>query len=263
MKQKINVKLIVSYDGTDYYGFQQQEGIKTVAGELFSAIQKITGESTEIICAGRTDKGVHAEGQVINFLTAQGKMQEYNWKRAINSILPKSIRITHAEFVPEKFSARFDAKAREYHYRIINTRFPDALQLRYAARCHFPLNAEKLNEYCRFLIGEYDFTSFCSSQDSSKTKIRRIFWLNAEKKQEIVTFRIVGSAFLHNMVRIIVGTILELYKKNISPSEIEKIREGKNRQLAKDTIEPCGLILKKVFYEEKEIPKLTLPNIIC
>lgn len=251
----MNVKLTLSYDGTDFYGFQAQNGLPTVAGEIENALYKIIGEVPEIICAGRTDKGVHADGQVINFHTKLDKLKEYNWLRALNSILPRTIRITHCEFMSDEWSARFDAKAREYHYFLVNQRFPDARRMRFASFCYYDLNVDMLNQYCKYLVGEYDFTSFCAADDPSRTKIRRIYKLDTKRDGDLVTVCVVGSAFLHNMVRIITGTLLELYRKGEQPARMKEILDGKKRQLARDTIEPNGLVLKKVYYDEKDIPQ--------
>jgi len=251
----VNVKLTLSYDGTDFYGFQAQDGLPTVAGEIEKALQKILGEVPEIVCAGRTDKGVHADGQVINFHTSLDKMKEYNWLRALNSILPRSVRITHCEFMPEEWSARFDAKAREYHYFLVNQRFPDARRMRFASFCYYDLDVELLNQYCKYLVGEHDLTSFSAADDPSRTKIRQIYKLDTMRDGDLVTLRVIGSAFLHNMVRIITGTLLTLYRKGEPPIRMKEILDGQNRQLARDTIEPNGLVFKRVYYDEKEIPQ--------
>jgi tRNA pseudouridine38-40 synthase len=251
----MNVKLTLSYDGTDFYGFQAQENLPTVAGEIEKALQKILGEIPEIVCAGRTDKGVHADGQVINFHTSLDKMKEYNWLRALNSILPRSVRITQCEFMPDEWSARFDAKAREYHYHLVNQRFPDARRMRFASFCYYDLDVELLNQYCQYLVGEHDFTSFCAADDPSRTKIRQIYKLDTMRNDDLVTLRVIGSAFLHNMVRIITGTLLTLYRKGEPPIRMKQILDGQNRQLTRDTIEPHGLVFKKVYYDEKEIPQ--------
>ncbi len=257
MNSKVNIKLTVSYDGTNYCGFQAQENaVETVGGHIKSAVKKITGEDIELICSGRTDKGVHALGQVVNFLTEQHNMNEYNWLRAINSILPKDIRVTHSEKVDLEFSARFSTEAREYRYHIINERFPDALRFRYATYCYFPLDVELLNEYCHYLEGTHDFTSFCSAQDASLSKVRQIYHLSASRSGDMVTFRIVGSAFLHNMVRIIVGTILELARRGLPPERMGEILEGKDRGLAGKTIDPAGLTFQKVYYDKSEVEAL-------
>lgn len=244
-----NVKMVVSYDGTDFHGFQaQKSGIPTIGGELEKAVNLLSDNNVEIVCAGRTDKGVHAEGQVINFLTSRVTIKEHNWIRAVNSSLPPAIRITDCEFVNDEFSARFDAKAREYWYHISNVYFPDALTARFSTHVREPLDIELLNKYCGQFVGEYDFTSFCSTLDSSSTKVRRIESFTAEKCSDLVILKIKGSAFLHNMVRIITGTVLTLHKQGKKPEIIKDIIEAKDRTLAGNTMPPTGLVFKKVYY---------------
>ncbi len=249
-----NVKLIVSYDGTDYFGFQaQQSDVPTIAGELIQSISRIANHPVEIVCAGRTDKGVHAEGQVVNFMTSQPNLKEHNWVRALNSSLPLSIRVTHCEFVSESFSSRFDAVAREYWYSIINTRFPDAIQSRFATHIREHLDTDKLNEYCAEFIGEHDFTAFCSSMDASRVKRRLIYSYKAERHGNLIILKIKGSGFLHNMVRILTGTLVGLHKKEAPASVIQEIILSKDRVKAGKTLPPTGLIFKKAYYNTEEI----------
>lgn len=246
----VNVKLTLSYDGTDYHGFQEQENAVTVAGELTRAIRETTGENIKLICAGRTDSGVHAEGQVVNFLTSQERLKEYNWLKAINSKLPYDIRVSSCSFMPETFSSRFDATAREYWYHILNTAIPSALETRYTTHIYYPLDIKRLNEYCSKLVGIHDFTSFCSTMDGSECKIREIYSLSVEKCGEMVIMKIKGSSFLHNMVRVIVGTLLDLHRKSAPAETMTKILELKDRKYSGRTMPPNGLVFKKVYYDK-------------
>lgn len=243
----VNVKLCLSYDGTDFVGFQSQKDQSTIEDELKKALYKITGK-IKIYYAGRTDAGVHAQMQVINFFTDRVNMNEFNWIMAFNSILPKTIRIQVCEFVDENFHARKSVKKREYWYYVINSPFISALQIRYAS--HFPreMDVKLLQDYTNVFIGEHDFTSFCSTKDINHSKIRRIESFVIDKKNDMVIFKIIGNAFLQHMVRTMIGTILELHKKKISPKELVKILEGKNRKLAGQTYCARGLVLKKIYY---------------
>lgn len=247
----INVLLIISYDGTEYHGFQEQlSGVPTIGGFVRKAIEKIAGHEIDLVCAGRTDKGVHAEAQVLNFITSREVLKKINWIRGINSSLPKSIRVIACDFVPLNFSARFNAKSREYWYYINNAPFPHALSLRYASHMWQELNLKQLNKYCQEFVGEHDFSAFCSTLDQSTTKIRRIFSFFVEKSDEMLIFKIRGSAFLHNMVRILVGTVIDLHRKNAPISQVQEIILSKSRTQAGTTMPPEGLLFKNVLYED-------------
>lgn len=247
----MNIKLTLSYDGTNYSGFQSQKNENGIEDFLKKTIcQILKADKISVICAGRTDAGVHAEGQVVNF-HATNNMKETNWVLALNSLLPRDIRINNCEFVPDSFNSRRTAYAREYWYQIVNDKTISALYQRYYTHIYWgDLDTEKLNEYSKYLIGEYDFTSFCSSGDQNKTKIRRVERIDFTRNGNLVICKIIGNAFLQNMVRIMVGTILDLYKENRSPETIKEILELKERKVAGVTYPPKGLVLKKVYYKE-------------
>ncbi|MCG8568643.1 MAG: tRNA pseudouridine(38-40) synthase TruA [Spirochaetes bacterium] len=244
-----NIKLILSYDGTDFAGFQSQVDQRTIEDELKLAIRKIEKkDKVTIYCAGRTDTGVHAEEQVINFYTEQQNMEPFNWIMAMNSLLPHDIRVIQCELVANEFNARRSAIKREYWYHLYNGPFISALQYRYAA--HYPkiLSLDKLQQYIPYFIGEHDFTSFCASTDSSFSKVRRIESFFIEKKNDQFIFKITGNAFLHHMIRTIIGTILNMVKNDEDPAKIEKLIKVKDRNQAGPTYYACGLVLKRVYY---------------
>lgn len=243
-----NLKLSLSYDGTMYCGFQEQQNAVTVAGHLRNSIEKIEEHKVDIVCAGRTDTGVHAEEQVVNFITSKDMIKEHNWVLAINSKLPMDIRVLSAEYVPDNFSSRFDAKGREYWYHICNSKFISALKTRYYHHYYRPLDVEELNKYAQYLVGEHDFTALCSIQDKSRTKIRRIDFINCERFGDDIIIKIRGSGFLHNMVRVTVGTLIALHNKRAPYERMGEILQGKDRSKAGITMPPNGLVFKKVFY---------------
>ena len=245
-----NVKLILSYDGTDYCGFQSQTNGNTIEDNLKKAISQITSSKISIYCAGRTDSGVHAEGQVVNFYTDKKNMSEKNWVNALNSILPMNIRILKAEFVDDNFHARRSALYREYWYKITNAPVISALNNRYSILYKYPLNIELLQEYCNILVGEHDFTSFCALSDMSKSKVRYIHSINIERNGFIIYIKIIGNAFLQHMIRTILGTILKLHRFEMPCSEMKKILEGKNRRLAGPTFAAKGLTFQTVYYTQ-------------
>ncbi len=244
-----NIKLTLSYDGTNYNGYQSQENGNTIEDNLKKAIFKIISKKIKLYCAGRTDTGVHAEAQVVNFMTDKGNMNEENWLLAMNSILPFDIRIIKCEFVDKDFNARRSAFFREYWYKIINSITISALDNRYCAHYIHQLNIDLLQEYCNVLIGKHDFTSFSALSDTNKTKIRYMHSIKVEKKDDLITVKIIGNAFLHKMIRTIVGTILKLHRFEMPVSEMKKILINKNRRSAGPTFTPRGLIFKKIYYK--------------
>ena len=247
-----NVKLVLSYDGTDYFGFQTQASGNTIADKLIKAIEKINGYKTEIRCAGRTDTGVHAEGQVVNFFTVNTGMDEDNWLQALNSLLPYDIRVLNCELVDENFDARNSAFYREYWYHIINSNSISALSNRYAIHYKYPMNIELLKSYCPVMLGEQNFTSFSAITDQSLSKKRFVHKAEIEKKSDLVIIKIIANAFLHKMIRTVVGTFLNLQRENAPALELKKIIEAKDRNMAGPTFSSKGLVLKKVYYEKIE-----------
>ncbi len=256
-----NIKLILSYDGTNYNGFQSQRNNSTIEEKIRHCLKVITAENISIYCAGRTDSGVHAQGQVINFYTDKFNMNEDNWLNALNTLLPWDIRVLSCNFVDINFHARKNCLAREYIYLIINSNVISALENRFSVRYKYPLDIKILQKYCNELVGEYDFSSFCSALDKNKSKVKKIFLIKLEKMNDLITIRIIGNAFLHHMVRIIIGTILKLNKFSMPQEEIKKILLSKKRYLAGSTFAARGLIFQKAYYEKEELKKEISRNI--
>lgn len=245
-----NIKLTLSYDGTNYNGYQSQLNGITIEDNLKDAITKITSKKIKLYCAGRTDAGVHAEGQVVNFTTDKVNMNEENWLLALNSILPHDIRILKCEFVSKDFHARKSAFYREYWYYIINDITISALKNRYSVLYINPLKIDLLQEYCNVLIGEHDFTSFTALKDRSKSKIRFIHSIKVEKENNLIIIKFIANSFLHKMIRNIIGTLIKLHRFEKPSSELVKILGKKDRRIAGPTFSPRGLIFKKVYYKE-------------
>jgi tRNA pseudouridine38-40 synthase len=250
-----NIKLVLSYDGTNYQGFQSQKNNKTIEEVLIKSISKITKKDTIIYYAGRTDTGVHAEGQVINFYTDKTNMEENNWFFALNAILPKDIRVIDCKFVDINFNSRKNCIAREYWYYIVNSNIISAMQTRYMVLYPYKIDIDLMQRYCKELIGKKDFSSFSSSLDESKSKCRNIYMAKFEKVDDIVIFKIIGNAFLHHMIRTIIGTFLMLNKDSKPPSELKRIIESKDRNLAGINFAAKGLVFKKAFYDKEELKK--------
>jgi tRNA pseudouridine38-40 synthase len=248
-----NIKLVISYDGTRYHGYQSQVCGNTIEDKLKKAICTITGSDTVIYCAGRTDSGVHARGQVVNFHTERVGLDKKNWLYALNSKLPHDIRVMQVSFEPVDFHARHSALFREYTYTIVNGDSISALDSRFALYYRYPLDETLLQEYADHLIGVHDFSSFCSSSDNSSSRIRRMRSIRVTRTGNTITIDITANAFLHNMIRIIAGTLLELYKNEEPPEAMKRVLDARDRLEAGPTIAARGLVFKRVYYDIEEL----------
>jgi len=240
-----NIKLTLEYDGTHFCGWQLQPSDRTVQGELKQAIKQITGEETNIIGSGRTDSGVHAKEQVANFLT-NTRLEPKQIKTALNGILPKDVRILAAETVADNFNARFDAIKREYHYTI--STYDSAIGRQYFWYCRYNLDVPKMRQAAQYLLGLHDFKSFCQSGSDVNHYICSVEYLDWQEKDHFIMLKIISNRFLHNMVRIIVGTLIHVGRGKIEPIYIQKILDKKDRAYAGQTVPAKGLCLIKVYY---------------
>ncbi|KZN96932.1 MAG: tRNA pseudouridine(38-40) synthase TruA [Bacillaceae bacterium] len=245
----MRIKCTVSYDGSGFSGYQRQPGLRTVQGEIEEALMKIhKGERIKITASGRTDVGVHAVGQVFHFDTSL-KIPMEKWPIALNTLLPQDISIQNAELADQDFHARFSAKKKEYRYRLYRSFQRDVFRRHYAYHFPNPLNIETIRTASRFIIGTHDFTSFCSSKTETENKVRTIYEADIWEEGDEITFRFVGSGFLYNMVRILVGTLIEVGEGKRKPEEIKQIIAAKDRSRAGKTVSGCGLYLWKVYYD--------------
>lgn len=242
-------KGIIAYDGTGFSGYQIQPNKRTVQSELEAALSKMhKGIEVKVSASGRTDAGVHAKGQVIHF-DSPLQIPEERWAVALNSLLPEDISILSIEKVNAMFHARYDAVGKEYRYRLYLSGKKDPFQRHFAYQYPYPLNIEAMKQASRFLIGKpHDFTSFCSAKTEVEDKIRMIHMIEFLTEEEFLTIRFVGNGFLYNMVRILVGTLLEVGSGERSPKEIPMILEKKDRSAAGRTAPAHGLYLWEVFY---------------
>lgn len=242
-----NIKVVVSYDGTDYFGFQYQPGVATVQAELERVLGLITKEKVTVYGSGRTDAGVHAEGQVINFRT-EARIPIDKLCIAMNSLLPPSISAVEASEVDADFHARYSARSRLYVYDILNRDTPKALEARYSWHVRRPLNVEAMNEAAKALVGVHDFTSFaCADRDEGST-VRDMMSVEVQRCGEHVIISMRANAFLRSMARIIVGTLVEVGLGIRPVSDIKTILQARDRRLAGKTAPPHGLRLKEVEY---------------
>lgn len=244
-----NIKLIIEYDGKDFNGWQKQPNKLNIQGTIEKAIEQITGEKVDLMASGRTDRGVHAFGQVANFKT-NSTIPIDKFPIAINSNLKKSILIKSAEEVDEKFHSRLTCKKKTYRYVINNSRYGTAIYRNLETHIPMKLNIEKMQKAVKYFEGEHDFKAFKASGTSSKSSVRIIYKLEVkEVGNNRIWIEVTGNGFLYNMVRIISGTLVDVGTEKIQPEDIKKIIESKDRNLAGKTLPPNGLYLVNVKYE--------------
>lgn len=242
-----NVKVVVEYDGTDYFGFQFQPGVPTIQGELEKVLSKIVKEKVTVYGSGRTDTGVHAAGQVINFHTV-GAIPIDRVCIAMNSLLPRDIAAQEATEVGDEFHARYSARSRLYRYDILNRDVKSALMGRYCWHVNRPLDVEAMSQAASCLVGVHDFSSFECSGSETETSVRNMICIDIRRLGERVVIELRANAFLRLMVRVIVGTLVEVGLGERSGSEIREILEAQDRRLAGKTAPPQGLCLVEVEY---------------
>ena len=247
-----NIKLIVEYEGTNYLGWQKQQGLATVQGELEKALKIATGEEVQLIGSGRTDKRVHALGQVANFHTGSNIPGD-KYKLLMEFLLPGDISIVDSQEVDLKFHSRFDATRKRYKYNVYNGKLPRAIYRNFSYHVSADLNIENMIEASKHFIGSHDFNAFKVSKGKKINTNRRINYINIEKKTDLIQFTIEGNSFLHNMVRIIVGTLIYVGNGRIDKDEIPKIIKDRKRENAGITAPAQGLFLEKVYYDKKHI----------
>jgi tRNA pseudouridine38-40 synthase len=240
-------RAVVEYDGTDFCGMQFQPLERTVAGELERALSVIFAEPVKISAAGRTDAGVHARGQVISF-RSEREFPDGRLALALNGNLPADVSVRYAERAPEGFSARFDAQERVYEYRILNRPLPSAFERRFAHHVHRPFDLDLARTAARDLLGQHDFVAFCGLRPERGETIRTVHEIVLERSGNLIRLRIAGRGFLHRMVRITVGTLVEIATGRRPPNDIPAILASKDRRRAGYTAPPQGLCLVAVRY---------------
>jgi len=231
----------LEYQGTRYLGFQKQKNTKkTIQSQIESALSKVANHKITTICSGRTDSGVHATNQIIHF-DSKSKRSTDSWIRGANTYLPNDIAVKNIFKVENNLHARFDAKYRTYIYLIKNSLQKPAIEANNSLWIRANLNIKKMNAACKHLLGEQDFSSFRSTNCQSKTAIRNIYSAIFIQKKEYILFQIKGNAFLQNMIRILVGTLIEVGKNNLTITKFKNIIKAKNRKKACKTVSPNGL----------------------
>lgn len=245
----MRIALGIEYNGHGYYGWQGQQGLPTIQGHLEEALSKVANESVYLFCAGRTDANVHATGQVVHFDT-HAKRHIDAWIWGTNSHLPASIVVKWAKHVDYSFHARFTATARRYRYIIYNHPIRPAILTHRVTWHYYPLDIEKMRVAGQYLIGEQDFSSFRSSQCNSKTPMRNVTEFSVMRQGDYVIFDIQANAFLHHMVRNIVGSMVKIGSGIQPPEWMGEVLKAKSRRVAAETAPADGLYLTQVHYPE-------------
>jgi len=248
-----NLKLILSYDGSEYAGWQVQPDAVTVQGTLASAIGRITGEKVLPQGSGRTDAGVHALAQVVTFVT-ESSVPAANFVKALNDILPTSVRVLEVEDASPDFHARKSARRKTYRYRIYRAAICPPFLARYVWHYPYPLDEQAMVQAARLVEGEHDFTSFAAvdhergREGAPVSNVREIFSSNWERQGDEFIYTVKGSGFLHHMVRNLVGTFMLVGKGTLGAEDLARILEARNRSAAGATAPASGLYLVNVEY---------------
>ncbi|MDM5282117.1 tRNA pseudouridine(38-40) synthase TruA [Peribacillus frigoritolerans] len=242
-------KCVIAYDGTDFAGYQVQPEKRTIQSEFEAVLAQMhKGTIIKVTASGRTDSGVHAKGQVLHFESPLTFPTE-NWIKAFSALLPTDIIVLEVDIVPDDFHARFHTTGKEYRYIVARSKLRDPFKRNYAYHYPYPLNVEAMSEAISYLIGTHDFTSFCSAKTEVVDKVRTIKEMDFEESDDFMVFRFVGEGFLYNMVRILVGTLLDVGSGKMSPHDMSGILDKKDRSFAGKTAPAQGLYLWKVFYK--------------
>ncbi len=245
---KKNIRLVISYDGTRYFGWEHQPNTDmTIQGKLENVASKMLDKETEIIGAGRTDAGVHAKGMVANFF-ADTDMTEEEIKDYFNKYLPDDICVVSATFAGDRFHSRYNALGKTYRYTCYVGKEKPVFDRKYVYALEACPDIEAMKEAAKILVGEHDFASFCANPKMKKSTVRLVDEIDIERNKDILTFTYHGTGFLQHMVRILTGTLLEVGFNRMSPKDVGSIMEAKDRKLAGPTAPAQGLCLIKVDY---------------
>lgn len=241
------IKLTLEYDGSSFFGFQRQKRHPTIQSELESALKKLFQKKITAYPAGRTDSGVHAEGQVVHFRVAS-PIPLFKIQAGLNTYLPFEIAVAKIEETAPSFHARFSAKRKIYVYHVLNSKARSPLERFRSFHVPYTLDLAKMKQAARIFVGKHDFRAFESSGGRRKSAVRTIFRLAVERKGKHIYFTIESDGFLYRMVRSIVGTLLLAGSNRLSLPELKKAIAEKNRKKAGQTVPSQGLLLKEVIY---------------
>jgi len=242
-----NYLLTIQYDGSRYKGWQRQgeEGGNTIQSKIENVLAEMVGKHVGLIGSSRTDAGVHALDQKANFRIAE-RLAESEVQDYLNRYLPEDISVTDVTLVPRKFHARFHAKSKTYLYRIWNRKYPNPIERKYSMHIKEPLDLAAMRKASQYFIGAHDFTAFSNAKSKKKSMVREIYSIEMSEKEGFIEIRIRGNGFLHNMVRKIVGALIQVGLGEMEAETIPEIIESKDRSRVGLLADACGLFLEKV-----------------
>jgi len=246
------IKAVVEYDGTDFFGWQVQPDTPTIQGEIEKALEKLLVSPVRISAAGRTDAGVHALGQVVSF-TLESTLETGNILKGTNSFLPPSIRLVRVEDVPLEFDPRRDAILRNYRYDVLNRSVAPVYGRRFLSHIPWRLNRSRLDKAVELLKGTHDFSGFRSSDCEAKRTLLTLQTFEVSRNGELLRFDLLCRSFLKNMVRILIGGVIEVSRGKLELSVLEEMLDSGSRDPRVPTAPPAGLTLMKVYYPGEEI----------
>ena len=256
-----NYLLQIEYFGKNYCGWQRQSHSLSIQSELEKALSKIANQTIEVNCAGRTDTGVHATSQIVNFHSDVDRPLSA-WQRGANALLPQDIKILAVKEVNNDFNSRFTALNRTYNYLIYNSPISSPIFAEHCLWENRELDIDKMNQACKYLLGEQDFSSFRSSQCQSNTPFRNIQKAEFIKQSSFIIFEVIGNAFLHHMIRNFIGSLLKVGLGFESPDWIKSVLEARDRTQAAETVKAHGLYFVGVQYPEFSF-KRQIINLFC
>lgn len=244
------VRLTVEYDGTDFSGWQLQDGQRTVQGVLEAALREMTGETTRVRGAGRTDAGVHARGQVAAFAT-ETRIPEIGFLRGLNALLPRDVAIANAVEAPPGFDPRHAASGKHYRYTFWNEPVRSPLHERFSWHVRAPLRVDAMSEAGAVLVGEHDFSAFRAADCERRSTVRLMRRVDVTREGSCVFLDVEATAFLKNMVRVMAGTLCAVGRGESTPADVASILASRDRTLAGMTAPPQGLCLMEVFFADR------------
>lgn len=242
-----NIALTLMYDGSNYYGYQRQQGFITIQQVMEESLSKITKEKITVSGCGRTDSGVHAINYVLSFKT-NSTMPVDKYPVALNSILPHDISVINAEQKPDDFDGRFSVKRKTYIYKIHNSEIKNPFLKNYACHYKYKLDLQRMKQAAQHILGTHDFKCFCASGAQVKTTVRTVYDLTLTQEGDEIEISVTSNGFLYNMVRIIAGTLMYVGGGKMEPEDVKMIIQSGDRRLAGITAPPEGLYLKNVEY---------------
>ncbi len=243
-----NYKMTIQYDGGRYKGWQRlKDNDGTIQGKLENVLTELTGEQVEVIGCSRTDAGVHAYGQVANFKTESGYSRE-EVMHYLNRYLPRDISVVELLPAAPQFHSRYHAKEKTYLYQIWNEEYPNPFIRKYSMQVEQPLDLEQMRAACQYFLGSHDFTAFSNVKSKKKSMVREIYGLIIEKQNSLIEIRICGDGFLYNMVRKIVGILIEVGLGKRKADTIPALIHNRDRSQIGILADACGLILESITY---------------